>query len=87
MKLEHTILFRIVIFCLLLSISYGSQSNSPQDLTSFIDNRIIQPNELTADLEYLFETIEEVHPNMYAYVNRESYVALKQEFNKQSFPI
>ncbi|MHC4227230.1 MAG: S41 family peptidase [Planctomycetota bacterium] len=82
MKLEHTILFRIVIFCLLLSISYGSQSNSPQDLTSFIDNRIIQPNELTADLEYLFETIEEVHPNMYAYVNRESYVALKQEFNK-----
>jgi hypothetical protein len=37
----------------------------------------IPADELRADLDYLFRTISEVHPNMYAYTNAEKYTMIK----------
>ena len=43
----------------------------------------IPPDKLTEDLDFLFKTIEEVHPNMYAYTNRGEYAQIKYELYKQ----
>ena len=37
----------------------------------------IPVDKLRADLDYLFKTISEVHPNMYAYTNAEKYTMIK----------
>ncbi|MHC4584540.1 MAG: S41 family peptidase [Planctomycetota bacterium] len=43
----------------------------------------IPPDKLKEDLDFLFKTIEEVHPNMYAYIKKEEYAQIKSELYKQ----
>ena len=47
------------------------------------DLKLLQPDKLKEDLNFLFTTIEEVHPNMYAYINKETYALVKNELYKQ----
>jgi len=42
----------------------------------------IPPDKLKEDLDFLLKTIEEAHPNMYAYIAEEKYVTIKHELYK-----
>ncbi len=44
--------------------------------------KVIPPEKLKEDLDFLFKTIEEVHPNMYVYINKEDYSLIKNELYK-----
>lgn len=39
----------------------------------FISSCHLQPSQMKADLDFLFKTIEEVHPNMYAYISDDEF--------------
>ena len=45
--------------------------------------KTIAPDKLKEDLDFLFKTIKEVHPNMYAYTDREGYALVKNELYGQ----
>jgi len=45
--------------------------------------KVFSPNELKEDLDFLFKTIEEVHPNMYAYISKEEFKPLRDELYRQ----
>jgi len=47
------------------------------------DLGLLQPDNLKEDLDFLFKTIEEVHPNIYAYINKEIYALVKNELYTQ----
>ncbi|MBC8468332.1 MAG: hypothetical protein H8D56_02570 [Planctomycetes bacterium] len=42
----------------------------------------IAPDKLKEDLDFLFKTIEEVHPNIYAYISEEKYATIRHELYK-----
>jgi len=41
--------------------------------------KLIPPDKLKEDLDFLFKTIEEVHPNMYAYTSKEEFNPLREQ--------
>ena len=45
--------------------------------------KTIQPDKLKEDLDFLFKTIEEVHPNMYAYTPKEEFILIRDELYRQ----
>ena len=48
----------------------------------------IPPSQLKADLDFLFSTIEETHPNMYAYISQDEFVRYKNElYSKINCPM
>ena len=85
--------FRGVILMLLYLCSYnagnptGSRSSSQQS-SSPTYTQLVPPEKLKEDLDFLFKTIEEVHPNMYAYVSQEEFKQLKEQlYERISRPI
>jgi len=44
--------------------------------------KLIPPGKLKEDLDFLFKTIEEVHPNMYAYISKEEFTPLREKLYK-----
>jgi len=53
-----------------------SQSQKPGQPTS---PEAIAPDKLKEDLDFLFKTIHEAHPNMYAYISEEKHAAVRHE--------
>ncbi|MHC4074893.1 MAG: S41 family peptidase [Planctomycetota bacterium] len=50
--------------------------------------KVIPPEKLKEDLDFLFKTIEEVHPNMYAYTSKEEFEPVKKQlYEKINNPI
>jgi len=45
--------------------------------------KVIPPEKLKEDLDFLFKTIKEVHPNMYAYTSKEEFAPLRDNLYKQ----
>lgn len=43
----------------------------------------IPPDKLKEDLDFLFKTIDQVHPNMYAYTSKEEFAKYRNELYKQ----
>jgi hypothetical protein len=41
--------------------------------------KVIPPEKLKEDLDFLFKTIEEVHPNMYAYTSKEEFAPIRKQ--------
>jgi len=81
MKQIFTIFTSIVVFCSLhitTTFAEPQTSNKEPKLHSYLKS--IPPDKLKEDLDFLFKTIEKVHPNMYAYISEEEYVKIKQEF-------
>ena len=54
-----------------------SRSNQPVYL------KTIPPDKLKEDLDFLFKTIEEVHPNMYAYTSKEEFAPRREKLYSQ----
>jgi hypothetical protein len=74
------ILGSIVIFHNLYkySIIAGPQAlNHEPNQPSYL--KPIPPEKLKEDLDFLFKTIEEVHPNMYAYTSKEEFAPLREQ--------
>jgi len=45
--------------------------------------KVIPPEKLKEDLDFLFKSIEEIHPNMYAYISREEFAKHRDELYKK----
>lgn len=45
--------------------------------------QVLQPKQMKEDLDFLFSTIEEVHPNMYAYTPKEEFVLHRDDLYRQ----
>lgn len=87
-KNERQIMTRIIWLILLCTGLFCEQSYAePQKLTQEAGQsdyaKLIPPEKLKEDLDFLFKTIEEVHPNMYAYINKETYALVKNELYQQ----
>ncbi|MHC4575457.1 MAG: S41 family peptidase [Planctomycetota bacterium] len=55
----------------------SGEPNQPQYL------KTIPPDKIKEDLDFLFKTIEEVHPNMYAYTTKQEFEPLKKQLYKK----
>ena len=55
----------------------GNEPNQPAYL------KPMPPEKLKEDLDFLFKTIEEVHPNMYAYISKEKFAPLRDKLYNQ----
>jgi len=55
---------------------------SKGDLNELSYLKVISPDKLKEDLDFLFKTIEEVHPNMYAYTSKEEFASLREQLYK-----
>jgi len=83
MKHIFTIFTSIAISCSLHIATAFAEPQTPNKepkLHPYLKS--IPPDKLKEDLDFLFKTIEEVHPNMYAYISEEEYVKIKHEFYK-----
>ncbi len=78
--------FLITSVCLFLLFSgQMSQASSPSSTVGEAKEVAagITPEKLKADLDFLFKTIEEVHPNMYAYVSKEEFAKHRDKLYAQ----
>lgn len=75
---------RISIYLVLLcwlplsTLAFSSLNNLPEK-----SDNLISPDKLKEDLDFLFKTIEEVHPNMYAYTSKEEFAQHRNQVYKQ----
>jgi len=75
----------LAVFCLLLSIvSNLAYSLPPQDANQPAYLKTIPPDKLKEDLDFLFKSIEEIHPNMYAYTTKEEFSKLRDDLYRQT---
>jgi len=71
-----------ITICLVYATKTIAESNQPAYL------KPIPPEKLKEDLDFLFKTIEEIHPNMYAYTSKEEFEPLKKQlYEKISNPM
>lgn len=83
--MKKIILIALIVLCYALGITkcfaeLNAVGEKP-DQPSYA--KIIQPDKLKEDLDFLFKTIEEVHPNMYAYTSKEEFIPLQNELYRQ----
>ena len=67
-----------MVFCFAL---YGMNGFAEPDRPDYAKR--IPPGKLKEDLDFLFKTIEEVHPNMYAYTSKEKFEASRYKLYNQ----
>jgi hypothetical protein len=83
MKQIFTIFTSIVVFCSLnITTTFAEPQTRNKEPKPHSYLKSIPPDKIKEDLDFLFKTIEEVHPNMYAYISEEEYVKIKHEFYK-----
>lgn len=75
----------VILFCYALFIANGftqtGEVKEKPDQPTYA--RVISPDKLKEDLDFLFKTIEEVHPNMYAYTSKEEFIPIKENLYKR----
>ena len=70
--MDKKIILVILILSTFFKISLGQESKS--DLYSSA--------ELIEDYDYMLKTLEETHPNLYAYIPRDEFITKTDEFRK-----
>ena len=73
------ILLCVGLFCVQ---SYAEPQKLTQEAGQPDYAKLIPPGKLKEDLDFLFKTIEEVHPNMYAYTSKEEFAPIRQQLYK-----
>ncbi|MFC1675986.1 S41 family peptidase [Planctomycetota bacterium] len=58
-----------------------TQTNNEPNEPAYL--KLIPPDKLKEDLDFLFKTIEEVHPDMYAYTSKEEFEPMRDELYRQ----
>ena len=73
MVIVKTITAAVIFFSLFNKVVLAETipSSSKADELGF--SKLIEPDKLKEDLDFLFKTIEQVHPNMYAYTSKEEF--------------
>lgn len=82
MVIFRTIMAAVVFFSLFnkMALAATMPSSSKADEPGY--SKLIEPEKLKEDLDFLFKTIEEVHPNMYAYTSKEEFEPLRDKLYK-----
>ena len=83
MKKIITLLSIAVFSILFAKISFANSHQLPTEPNKPAYAKTIPPDKLKKDLDFLFKTIEEVHPNMYAYTPKEEFIPLRDELYHQ----
>jgi hypothetical protein len=83
MVILKTITAAVVFFSLYNQVVLAETipSSSKADELGF--SKLIEPDKLKEDLDFLFKTIEEVHPNMYAYTSKEEFSPIREKLYSQ----
>lgn len=73
-----------ILFCLCMCVAANSvvSRTSSRTTTRSVSAELFPPDKLIKDLDFLFTTIAETHPNMYAYINKERYALVRSELYK-----
>ncbi len=79
MVIFKTITATILLFTLLSKIVLAETLPSSSKANNLDYSKLIEPDRLKEDLDFLFKTIEEVHPNMYAYTSKEEFDPLREK--------
>jgi len=92
-KISHrektvTNIFRVTILTLLCFYLCAANSTAESPAPDKEPNqpaylKTIPPDKLKEDLDFLFKTIEEVHPNMHAYISKEEFAKSRAQLYKQ----
>ncbi|HUU18143.1 MAG TPA: hypothetical protein VMW72_13415 [Sedimentisphaerales bacterium] len=77
--IKSNMLLSILLLCLILSESTFSKEQNVTEPNKPDYLKEIPPDKLKEDLDLLFKTIEEVHPNMYAYTSKEEFDPLSEK--------
>jgi len=84
MKKIFKIFSLIALSCVLYMDNTFAESPTPnQEPNQPAYLKPIPPEKLKEDLDFLFKTIEEVHPNMYAYSSKEEFDPLREQLYKR----
>jgi len=83
MKQIFTNFTLIVVFCSLhIATTFAEPQTPNQESNQPSYLKPITPDKLKEDLDFLFKTIEEVHPNMHAYTSKEEFDPLQKQLYK-----
>lgn len=78
--------FFVLLLNSVFARSEGSSRNNLTAQSAYLKN--IQPEKLKEDLDFILKNIDEIHPNMYAYISKEEFNTLKIEtYQKLSKPL
>jgi len=69
----------LLCLCLCAANSFAEPQALSQGPNQPAYQKVIPPDKLKEDLDFLFKTIEEVHPNMYAYTGKEDFNPLRRQ--------
>ncbi len=83
MKKIITIFSIVVSSSLCAEISFANSHQWPTEPNQPDYAKSIPPDKLKEDLDFLFKSIEEVHPNMYAYTSKEKFSPLRDQLYSQ----
>ena len=78
------LLFGSIVVCcgLYAAIALAKLQTTSEEVNQPDHAKVIEPDKLKEDLDFLFKTIEEVHPNMYAYISKEEFDPLCEQLYK-----
>ncbi|MHC4498872.1 MAG: S41 family peptidase [Planctomycetota bacterium] len=78
------ILVAVLLWCgLCTAITLAKQQPPNREPNRPDYGKVIGPDNLKEDLDFLFKTIEEVHPNMYAYINKEEFQPIRDQLYRK----
>lgn len=66
-------IFIFLILSLSFKVSFGQEQ---------LNDDLLSPEELKADFDFILKTLEETHPNLYAYVSKEEFVEKTEIFRE-----
>lgn len=78
-KLQTTTIFAFVLCVLSIAVTTTGSQAENQEPNQPAHLKTIAPDKLKEDLDFLFKTIQEAHPNMYAYISEEKYTTVRGE--------
>ncbi len=73
----------VIIVCGALHLSVFAETRTNREPNQPDYAKPIPPKKLKEDLDFLFKTIEEVHPNMYAYTPKKEFIPIRDELYSQ----
>jgi hypothetical protein len=77
-KFFHITILTLFCFSLCAADIFAEPQTSSREPNQPRYLKPISPDKLKEDLDFLFKTIEEVHPNMYAYTTKEEFTQLRE---------
>jgi len=81
-SLQKIAVFALISCVLAPDIAFAQPQAQSQEPVQPASSESIPPDKLKEDLDFLFKTIQEAHPNMYAYISEEKHTAVRHELSQ-----